>query len=120
MVLFLKNYTSIKSTPAFNQELCDLNSSQAIQGISFHKIGQEKNKRSKGKARKMRIPTKNKTSKQTIEKNLPEIAQCMHIAQGIIKENFFAGTGETFKLNDYTLLVNSTHGGGFPRAPYGP
>jgi hypothetical protein len=38
-------------------------------------MGQDKHKRSKGKARKMLIPSKKKTSSQTVEKNLSNIAQ---------------------------------------------
>ena len=66
-------------------------------------MGQEKQKRSKGKARNMLTPSKNRTPSQTIKKNLPDVAQYMHIVQGIIKERISAETGETFTLNNYTL-----------------
>jgi hypothetical protein len=58
----------------------------------------------------MLIPLKNKISSQTVGNNLPHIAQYMNIVEGIIKERILAETGEVFRLNDYTILVNSPHG----------
>jgi hypothetical protein len=62
---FVLEQLHIKSTAAFDQELSNLNSSQPIKGKSFQNMGQDKHK-SKGKASKMLIPSKNKTSSQTV------------------------------------------------------
>ena len=87
---FVLEKVEIKSTTDFKEELCNLNNDKSARGISFHRMREEKQKRSKGKARNMPTPSKKRTPSQTIEKNLPGVAQCSIwiLCRGSLKTEF--------------------------------
>jgi hypothetical protein len=107
---FVLEKIQIKATAALEEEISNLDNSSAINGITLQNMGQEKTKRSHGKGRKILIPLKEKKSSQTIEKNLPNVAKYMKSIEGIIKGRILAETGKVFRMNDYTILINSPHG----------
>jgi hypothetical protein len=109
---FILEKIPIKSTDALREEVSKLENSISIKGISFQNMGQEKTGKSHGFARKILIPLKNKTSSQTIENNLSNVALYMKSIEEIIKKRILVETGKVFRMNDYTILINSPKGAG--------
>ena len=107
---FVLEKIQIPTTAELQEELRKLVNSTAIKGISFQNMGQEKSKRSHGKARKILIPSKKQTSGQTIANNLKHLALYMRSVEKVVKKRIVAETGREFIMNDYTLLINSPHG----------
>jgi hypothetical protein len=95
---FVLEKIQLKTTAALEEKISNLDNSSAIKGISFQNMGQEKTRRSHGKARKTLIPLKDKTSRQTIGKNLLNIAQYMKSIEGIIKGRILAETGKVVRI----------------------
>ena len=87
--VFILEKIQIKSTDALREEVSKLENSIAIKGISFQNMGQEKFRKGHDYARKILIPLKNKTSSQTIENNLPNVALYMKSIEEIIKKEYW-------------------------------